>query len=108
MEKFNIYGLEPNFTTRRFIAHRILILNLGSELCSSGFRGGAEGAMVPPGPVKIGHKKDGHRRRPHRFHVSRSPLTRPLDPLLLWHLLCYTNAVLTELTSALFSLQREF
>ena len=26
---------------------------------SSGSRG-AEGAMVPPGPVKIGHKKDGH------------------------------------------------
>ena len=44
--------------------------------------GGAEGAMAPPGPVKIGHKKDGHRRQPHRFHVSRSPLTRPLDPLL--------------------------
>ena len=35
--------------------------------------GGAEGAMAPPGPVKIGHKKDGHRRRPHRFHVSRPP-----------------------------------
>ena len=39
--------------------------------------------MAPPGPVKIGHKKDGHRRRPHRFHVSRPPLTRPLDPLLV-------------------------
>ena len=49
---------------------------------SSGSRGGAEGAMAPPGPVKIGHKKDGHQRRPHRFHVSRPPLTRPLDPLL--------------------------
>ena len=34
--------------------------------------GGAEGAMAPP--VKIGHKKDGHQRRPHRFHVSRPPL----------------------------------
>ena len=47
--------------------------------------GGAEGAMAPPGPVKIGHKKDGRQRRPHRFHVSRPPplpLTRPLDPLL--------------------------
>ena len=31
---------------------------------------GAEGAMAPPGPVKISHKKDGHQRRPHRFHVS--------------------------------------
>ena len=40
------------------------------------------GACPPPGPVKIGHKKDGHRRRPHRFHVSRPPPTRPLDPLL--------------------------
>ena len=28
--------------------------------------------MAPPGPVKIGHKKDGRQRRPHRFHVSRS------------------------------------
>ena len=44
--------------------------------------GGGEGAMAPPGPVKIGHKKDGPQRRPHRFHVSRPPLTRPLDPLL--------------------------
>ena len=34
--------------------------------------------MAPPGPVKIGHKKDGCQRRPHRFHVSRPPLTRPL------------------------------
>ena len=40
------------------------------------------GAKAPSGPVKIGHKKDGHRRWPHRFHVSRLPLTRPLDPLL--------------------------
>ena len=38
--------------------------------------------MAPPGPVKIGHKKDGCRRRPHRFHVSRPPLTQSLDPLL--------------------------
>ena len=30
--------------------------------------------MAPPGPVKIGHKKDGHQRRPRRFHVSRPPL----------------------------------
>ena len=29
--------------------------------------------MPPPGPVKIGHKKDGRQRRPHRFHVSRPP-----------------------------------
>ena len=35
--------------------------------------GGAEGVMAPPGPVKIGHKKDGRQRRPHRFHVSRPP-----------------------------------
>ena len=28
----------------------------------------------PPGPVKISHKKDGHQRRPHRFHVSQPPL----------------------------------
>ena len=29
--------------------------------------------MAPPSPVKIGHKKDGRQRRPHRFHVSRPP-----------------------------------
>ena len=29
----------------------------------------------PPSPVQISHKKDGHQRRPHRFHVScPSPL----------------------------------
>ena len=38
--------------------------------------------MPPLGPVKISIKKDGHPRRPHRFHVSRPPLTQPLDPLL--------------------------
>ena len=48
---------------------------------SSGSRG-AKGAMAPPGPVKIGHKKDGCQRRPHRFHVSWPPLTQLLDPLL--------------------------
>ena len=31
-------------------------------------------APTPPGSVKISHKKDDHRRRPHRFHVSWSPL----------------------------------
>ena len=36
--------------------------------------GGAEGAMAPPGPVKISHKKDGRQRRSHRFHVSWPPL----------------------------------
>ena len=34
---------------------------------------GGEGAMAPSGPVKISHKKNGCRRRPHRFHVSRPP-----------------------------------
>ena len=46
--------------------------------------GGPEGAM-PPRPVKNSHKKDGCQRRPHRFHVSHPPLTRPLDPLLPWY-----------------------
>ena len=41
---------------------------------SSGSRGGPRGPWPPPGPVKIGHKKDGHQRRPHRFHVSCCPL----------------------------------
>ena len=41
---------------------------------SSGSRGGGEGAMASPDPVKISHKKDGRRRQPHSFHVSRPPL----------------------------------
>ena len=45
--------------------------------------GGVEGAMPPsPSPVQISHKKDGRQRRPHRFHVSSPPPTRPLDPIL--------------------------
>ena len=44
---------------------------------SSGSRGGGRGGHAPPDPVKIGHKKDGHRRRPHRFHVSRPPSPYP-------------------------------
>ena len=32
---------------------------------------GAEGAMPPPGPVKISHNKDSYRIWLHRFHVSR-------------------------------------
>ena len=39
------------------------------------------GAMLPPVPVKISHKKDGCRRWPHRFHISCPP-TCPLDRLL--------------------------
>ena len=35
---------------------------------------GGRGGHIPPGPVKISHKKDGYRRQPHRFHVSRPPL----------------------------------
>ena len=35
--------------------------------------GGPRGPWPPPGPVKIGHKKDGRQRRPHRFHVSWPP-----------------------------------
>ena len=41
---------------------------------SGGGGGGTRGrgpCPCPSGPVKICHKKDGHRRRPHRFHVSR-------------------------------------
>ena len=44
--------------------------------------GGAEGAMAPPSPVEISHKKDGCQRRPHRFHVSWPPPTQPLDLML--------------------------
>ena len=53
----------------------VLIELISSISCnySSGSGGGAEGAMAPPGPVKIGHKKDGRLRKLHRFHVSRPP-----------------------------------
>ena len=45
---------------------------------SSGSGGGRRGGHAPPpGPVKVSHKKDGHRRQPHRFHVSHPP---PLYP----------------------------
>ena len=48
-----------------------------SSLPSSGSRGEAEwGMMAPPGPVKISNIKDGHQRRPRRFHVSRPLLNR--------------------------------
>ena len=47
--------------------------------------GGAEGAMPPPSPVKISHKKDGHQRGPHSFHVSRPPPYPEMDPLLPVH-----------------------
>ena len=47
--------------------------------------GGGRGGRGPPGPVKISHKKDGRRRRPHRFHVSWPPLTWLLDLLLIRH-----------------------
>ena len=47
---------------------------------SSGSRGCWGGHA--PGPMKISHKKNGRQRRTHRFHVSRPPLTRPLDLLL--------------------------
>ena len=52
-------------------------------ISSSGSRGGAKGAMAPPGPVKIGHAKkmaaEGGRID---FMFLAPPLTRPLDPLL--------------------------
>ena len=44
--------------------------------------GGCRGAMAPPSPVEISHKKDGRQRRSHRFHVSGPPPTQPLDPML--------------------------
>ena len=32
-----------------------------------------KGPWLPPSPVQTSHKKDGHQRRPHRFHVSCPP-----------------------------------
>ena len=52
-------------------------------------RGGRGGHAPSPGPVKITHKKDGHQRRLHRFHVSAPPTPiRPLDPLLMGSCSC--------------------
>ena len=34
---------------------------------------GSRGCHGPPSPVRVSHKKDGHQRRPYRFHVSRPP-----------------------------------
>ena len=45
--------------------------------------GGAEGAMAPPCPVKIGHKKMAAKGGRIDFMFLGPPsLTRPLDPLL--------------------------
>ena len=57
---------------------------------SSGSKEGGRGGHAPsPGPVKITHKKDGHQRRLHRFHVSAPPPPiRPLDPLLIGSCSC--------------------
>ena len=54
------------------------MLILGTRLhCSSGSRRGGKGATTPPLiSVKISHKKHGHQRWSHRFHVSR-PLPYP-------------------------------
>ena len=41
-----------------------------------GARGPIPPHPPPPSPVKISHRKDGFRRRSHRFHVSRPPLRR--------------------------------
>ena len=68
-------------STERRNLHNVIV---SESLYSSGSRGGgAEGAMPPPSPVQISHKKDGCQRRLHRFHVSWAPPTRPLDPMLL-------------------------
>ena len=40
------------------ISHMCLARAVVASVADPG--GGAEGAMAPPGPVKIGHKKDGH------------------------------------------------
>ena len=46
--------------------------------------GGAEGAMAPPDPVKIGHKKMAAKGGHIDFmFLGPLPLTRPLDPLLV-------------------------
>ena len=44
---------------------------------------GGLGGHGPPGPVKISHKKDGHQRQLHRFHVSQPPLT-PMGGCVGW------------------------
>ena len=49
---------------------------------NSGPGGGGAKGPCPASPVKISHKKDDCRIRPHRYHISPPPSTRLLDPLL--------------------------
>ena len=51
---------------------------------------GGEGAMAPPGPVKISHKKMAPKGAHIDFMFLGPPLTQQLDPLLGVKLLCRT------------------
>ena len=58
--------------------------------------GGGKGTMSPC-PVKISHKKDGHRRRPHRFHVSPPPPTYPVAGSATEHIVNNTTFTLMNI-----------
>ena len=63
-------------------AGRLILSNSKTRVNTSVADPGGEGPCLPPGPVKISHKKDDRQRRLHKFHVSCPPLTRPLNLLL--------------------------
>ena len=73
-----IFGMHSTFMN---IFHMMSILKINVLLHTSVADPAVQGGHVPPGPVKISHRKDGPHNRPHRFHVSWLP-TRLLDPLL--------------------------
>ena len=56
---------------RHHLAYILFKHTLESTVADPG--GVPRGPWPPPGPVKTSHKKDGHQRRLHRFHVSWPP-----------------------------------
>ena len=70
---------------------------------SSGSRGSRGGhAPPPPGRVKISYKKDGHKRQPHRFHVSHPPPYQATGSATDQHCHCFSIRCLF-LTNSVYS-----
>ena len=74
----------------RIIFKYLFVYNvLLANRSSSGSRVGNGDHAPVPGPVKISHKKDGLKRRPHRFRVSCPPpypATGSASEKYIWHL----------------------
>ena len=82
----SILKLSPKALSRRY-TKLICLLHMSFHTIAD--PGGARGLCLPPGPVKISHKKDCCQRRPHRFHVSWPPL--PDRWILCCHMLFYNS-----------------